>query len=139
MSCIVLAEPGEENVWVLPVKQIGSLPDGPKATSMVSIPSKDYSGFRTEVVAADLKTEFVDFLLARMSENPLTDETLMVDLMDELLGMDLPLLVLKIVDFSQKFGLETIFAVLNWRPWSHVLWWACQNTVMPEVMPSGLF
>ena len=77
-------------------------PMGPKLRKWLGISNKEYSGFKTELVGADLKRRFVDFLLAYMKENQVGSEGLMIDLMDELLGMDLPILVLKVVDFNRE-------------------------------------
>lgn len=85
----------KQNIW-------NHYPMGPKLRSWLRIDNKDYRGFNTEVVAAELKRDFVDGLLAYMQENPVSNESLMVDLMDELLGMDLPILVLKLVDFNSE-------------------------------------
>ncbi|MFK7825533.1 MAG: hypothetical protein AB8G05_15390 [Oligoflexales bacterium] len=85
--------PSEKNSW-------NHYPMGPKLRQWLGISKSEYSGFKTDVVVAELKTDFVDYLLAYMKDHQVTDEKSMVDLMDELLGMDLSILVLKLVDLN---------------------------------------
>ena len=88
-------------------------PMGPKLRRWLGISSKEYTGFATDVVGAELKREFVDYLLGYMKENQIADESSMIDLMDELLGMDLPILVLKLVDLNRQLWSREDFRGLH--------------------------
>lgn len=88
-------------------------PMGPQLRRWLGIQASAYSGDKKHNISGEEKKSFSEFLLAFIKENQLESESTLVNLMDELLAMDLPFLVLKIVDYNQEVWKKTDFRGLH--------------------------
>ncbi len=75
-----------------------SYPMGPKVKEWLEVSHSQYRGDQAKDIPADLREAFSEKVLTHMNEKPIDNEDMLIDIMDELVSMDLPLLVLKCAD-----------------------------------------
>lgn len=73
-------------------------PMGPSLRRWLGLGEHEYRGKSAGEPSAEDQGRFADFLLAYAQEQPCREESQLIDVMDELLAMNLPLLVLKMAD-----------------------------------------
>ena len=88
-------------------------PMGPNMRNWLKITDKDYLGQMTEAILPSEKSNFLDFLLMYSQDHSIASELELVELADELLAMDLPLMVLKLIDNNLEVWSRNDFRALH--------------------------
>ena len=83
---------------------ISRFPMGPQIRTWFEIPDTAYEGHENPSPTADELAQFTDAFLMKLEDSSPKDQNHLVDLLEELVGMNLPLLAVKLVDaYPQLF------------------------------------
>jgi tetratricopeptide (TPR) repeat protein len=76
-------------------------PMGPILRTWLGLSPEDHENLIQTDISPDQRQTFTDHVLSELKLRPVADEPLLIDLADELIAMDLPLLVLKTFDIAE--------------------------------------
>lgn len=97
------------------LESITNFPMGPKLRAWFQVPDTSYRGHNNTSPTAEDIANFTDALLKHLQELSPRDADHLVDLIEELVGMNLPLLAIKMVDaFPEIFPSEDFRAQLHY-------------------------
>lgn len=88
---------------------LATYPMGPTLRSWLGISDEVYRGEQNISPSVELKTFFMESLHAIMLDHPVEDANKLLDLVDELVSMKLPLLGMKIIDLNSSYWDRTNF------------------------------
>ena len=81
---------------ILSTQDWSTYPMGPNMRRWLEI--QEYKGDQAEIVSSNEKRKFLDYLLQYSQDQSIETESELINLADELLAMDFPLMVLKLID-----------------------------------------
>lgn len=82
---------------------------GPKLRTWLGISEAEYRGEEAGERSASEALAFTDFVLAWVDQEPIDDEAMLIDILDELVSMDLPEAVLRLCDKGRALWSDSDF------------------------------